>query len=61
MNPKQAIITNVIAMLALGLGMFGINLTPEEQQALGTAGVILLGVFNAIDNYIAHRKENTHA
>lgn len=57
MNPKQAIITNVIAMLALGLGMFGINLTTEEQQTLGTAGVILLGLFNAVDNYLAHRKE----
>jgi len=57
MNPKQAIIANIVAIIALGLGMFGINLSTEDQQVLGTAGVILLGVVNAVDNYLAHRKE----
>lgn len=61
MNPKQAIITNAVAMAALALGIFGINLTPDQQQALAQAGIILIGVFNAIDNYIAHRKENPTA
>lgn len=57
MNPKQAIIANVVALLSLGLGMFGINLTPDQQHILGEAGIILLATVNAIDNYIAHRKE----
>jgi hypothetical protein len=58
MNPKQAIITNLVAMLALGLAMFGINLSDEDQKLLGGAGVVVLGIINAVDNYIAHRKEN---
>ncbi len=61
MNPKQAIITNIVAMLALGLGMFGVNLTPDQQHILGEAGIILIGLFNAFDNYLAHRKENVSA
>lgn len=56
MNPKQAIIANIVAVLAGALLIFGIDITPDQREVLTQAGVILLAVINGVDNYIAHRK-----